>query len=149
MVEINPDLVIISIGTNDSFEGDFTEDGFMAKYDTFIQMIRAVNSDAQFIFTVPNDSYYKRKYPNLNTAKIESAIYKLAVKHNALVWDCYKIMGGLRSSKKWNLAGMMKKDLIHFTYNGYILKGELFWDAFKRLYQNYLDSKTAIPANKR
>jgi hypothetical protein len=149
LVEINPDLVIISIGTNDSFEGDFTEDGFMAKYDTFIQMIRSVNSDAQFILTVPNDSYYKRKYPNLNTAKIESAIYKLAVKHNALVWDCYKIMGGLRSSKKWNLAGMMKKDLIHFTHAGYILKGELFWDAFNRSYQNYLDSKTASPANKR
>jgi lysophospholipase L1-like esterase len=148
LVEINPDLVIISIGTNDSFDGDFTEDGYMAKYDTFIQMIRAVNSDAQFILTVPNDSYYKRKYPNLNTAKTESAIYKLAVKHNALVWDCYKIMGGLRSSKKWNLAGMMKKDLIHFTHNGYILKGELFWDAFKRSYQNYLDSKTATPVAK-
>ena len=139
LVEINPDLVIISIGTNDSFDGNFTESDYMAQYDTFIQMIRAVNSDAQFILTVPNDSYYKRKYPNLNTAKTESAIYKLALKHNALVWDCYKIMGGLRSSKKWMYAGMMKKDLIHFTYNGYILKGELFWDAFKRSYQNYLE----------
>lgn len=141
LVEINPDLVIVSIGTNDSFDGNFTESDYMAKYDTFIQMIRAVNSDAQFILTVPNDSYYKRKYPNLNTAKCESAIYKLALKHNALVWDCYKMMGGLRSSKKWMYAGMMKKDLIHFTYDGYILKGELFWDAFKRSYQNYLEHK--------
>lgn len=104
-------------------------------------MIKAVNSDAQFILTVPNDSYYKRKYPNLNTAKIESAIYRLAVKHDALVWDCYKIMGELKSAKTWMYAGMMKKDLVHFTNQGYILKGELFWDAFKRSYQTYLESK--------
>ncbi len=141
LVQVNPDLVIVSIGTNDSFDGDFTEETYMARYDTFIQMIKAVNSDAQFILTVPNDSYYKRKYPNLNTAKIESAIYRLAVKHDALVWDCYKIMGELKSAKTWMYAGMMKKDLVHFTNQGYILKGELFWDAFKRSYQTYLESK--------
>lgn len=141
LVQVNPDLVIISIGTNDSFDGDFSESVFAARYDSFIQMIKAVNSDVQFIFTVPNDSYYKRKYPNLNTAKTEAAIYELAIKHNALVWDCYKIMGGLRSAMKWMNAGMMKKDLIHFTNEGYILKGELFWDAFKRSYQNYLEHK--------
>ncbi|CAN5227999.1 hypothetical protein BH09BAC1_BH09BAC1_08340 [soil metagenome] len=147
LVEVNPDLVIVSIGTNDSFDGDFTEESYMARYDTFIQMIRAVNSNAQFILTVPNDSYFKRKYPNLNTAKIESAIYKLAIKYDALVWDCYKIMGGLRSARVWMTAGMMKKDLIHFTHQGYLLKGELFWDAFMRSYQNYLATK-AKPVHK-
>jgi hypothetical protein len=48
-------------------------------------------------------------------------------------------MGGLKSARTWMYAGMMKKDLIHFTNEGYILKGELFWDAFKRSYQNYLE----------
>ncbi len=141
LIQVNPDLVIISIGTNDSFDGDFTEANFTARYDTFIQMIKAVNSDARFIFTVPNDSYYQRKYPNLNTAKIQSAIYNLAMKHDALVWDCFKIMGGLKSARTWMYAGMMKKDLVHFTNQGYILKGELFWDAFTRSYQNYLQNK--------
>jgi hypothetical protein len=142
LVEVNPDLVIVSIGTNDSFDGDFTEANFMEKYETFIELIRSVNSNAQFILTVPNDSYNKRKYPNQNTAKTQAAIYKLAMKYDALVWDCYKIMGGLRSAMKWKTAGMMKSDLIHFTNQGYILKGELFWDAFKRSYQNYLEHKT-------
>lgn len=147
LVEINPDLVIISIGTNDSFEGDFTEENFFTRYDTFIQKIRAINSNAQFILTVPNDSYYKRKYPNLNTAKAEAAIYRLAIKYNALVWDFYKIMGELKSAKTWMYAGAMRKDLIHFSNEGYILKGELFWDAFLRSYRNYLATKanTADP----
>lgn len=39
-------------------------------------------------------------------------------------------MGGYNSSYLWHKDKLMQNDLIHFTKKGYIIKGNLFFNAF-------------------
>lgn len=124
-----PDLFIISIGTNDAYTTDFDSLKYEAYYEAFLQMIWRVNPDCAVLLTVPNDSYYKRKYANKNTRIQQSIIHRLARKHEMAVWDFYAVMGGLGSSQKWYLKKWMPRDRIHFTSIGYSIKADLLLKA--------------------
>ena len=137
--EFPPDLVIISIGTNDANDKSFTTTEYARNYVRFADEIRRVNPDCAFIFTVPNDNYVRYRYPQKNIDKCRNIIYQLAEKYGAGVWDFYTIMGGLGSSQKWYKDHLMIRDRIHFTREGYLLKGELFYDAFLKWYREFND----------
>lgn len=126
-----PDLFIISIGTNDAYmpKADFKAEEFRANYEAFIQMIQRINPNCAILLTVPNDSYYRRKYANQNTAIQQQIILELTEKYNIACWDFYTIMGGLKSSNKWYKNKLMPRDRIHFTYLGYNLKADLLLKA--------------------
>jgi hypothetical protein len=49
-------------------------------------------------------------------------------------------MGGLGSSNTWKEEGLMRADYVHFTKEGYHLKGELYIDAFLK----YLNLKECL-----
>ena len=93
-----------------------------------MQMALRANPDAALLLTVPNDSYYRRRYLNKNIAREREMIRELAAEYDMAVWDLYGVMGGLGSSKTWKLKGLMRSDLIHFTFPGYHFKGELYID---------------------
>ncbi|MBT0606639.1 GDSL-type esterase/lipase family protein [Aequorivita echinoideorum] len=126
-----PDLFIISVGTNDAYmpKSDFKEDEFRANYEEFIQMIQRVNPNCAILLTVPNDDYYRKKYPNKNTAVQAEIILELADKYQMAAWNLYEIMGGLGSSNKWYKNKLMPRDRIHFTYLGYSIKADLLLKA--------------------
>jgi len=136
---IKPDMVILSLGTNDAYGLKFNPEEYKNNYDTLIQRILSVNKNTAILITVPNDDYYKKRYPNKNTELQEKVIYELATKYNAGIWNLYKIMGGFNSSQKWYLNKLMRSDRIHFTSKGYILKGQLFFNAFLNSYNNFID----------
>lgn len=127
-----PDLFIISIGTNDAYmpKDQFNPIRFKAYYESFIQMVLRNFPDCALLLTVPNDDYYKRKYKNPNTAVQEKIILELAKKYNLAVWDFYEIMGGYGSSNLWFKNQLMRRDRIHFTSLGYSIKADLFMEAF-------------------
>lgn len=136
---VHPDLVIISIGTNDGNTRYFKPHDYQANYEILIQMIKEAAPKAALLLTVPNDSYLFRRYINQNTAKIEEEIIELAKKHGAGVWDFYKIMGGLNSIYVWYKEGLARYDKIHFTRDGYKLKGDLLFNAILKAYDNHLN----------
>ena len=47
-------------------------------------------------------------------------------------------MGGAYSAKKWRTDQIMKSDLIHFTNEGYQLKGALLMEAMMEDYHHWL-----------
>ena len=51
--------------------------------------------------------------------------------------DFFDIMGGLESMKKWEEAGLAKRDKIHFTEEGYAIIGDLMFNALMAGYVNY------------
>lgn len=137
---IDPDLVVLSLGTNDAYGKTFNPQVYFNNYDTLIQRILSTNPDIAIMITVPNDDYLYKRYPNQFTADQERVIYELAKKYNAGVWDLYKIMGGFNSSQTWYDYSLMKYDRIHFTKHGYILKGDLFFNAILKLYDTYIEN---------
>jgi lysophospholipase L1-like esterase len=140
---LHPDLVIIAIGTNDTFDPDFDTLKFATRYDSLLTLIRNVNPNAAFLLSVPNDSYFNKKEYNKNTVLAEKIINKIADRNGYKVWNFYRIMGGKYSAPEWLKAGLMKPDLIHFTTEGYLLKGQLFFDAFMWDYWKWLEMKYA------
>jgi hypothetical protein len=138
---LDPDLIIISLGTNDGYTRNFSTELFKEEYLELLKLTREAAPYAAILLTVPNDSYLYRRYINRNTEKMRSVIFDLARENNYAVWDFYTIMGGLNSSYVWNLNGLMNRDKIHFNKAGYIFKGDLFFNAFLKAYENHINYK--------
>ncbi len=138
---VDPDLIIISLGTNDGYSRKFNKSYFKERYLELIRVVKNAAPNANIILTVPNDCYLYRRYRNYNTLQQEEVIYELAEQYNCAVWNLYQIMGGLGSSKIWMNEGQMKRDRIHFTTSGYLLKGDLFFDALMKAYGEHLGKR--------
>lgn len=135
---LNPDLVILSLGINDAYGRKFSPHNFELHYDTLIRRIRNANPNVPIILTTNNDSYLYKRYVNRNGELVRESMFAIAEKHNAAVWDLYTVMGGLNSIVIWQKLGMAKRDKIHFTKEGYIILGDLFFNAILRAYDGHL-----------
>lgn len=124
-----PDMFIISIGTNDTYMKDFDSEEYKTRYEDFLKMILRINPNAAIVLTVPNDSYYRKRYPNPHTKTAASVIEYLAKKYDMAVWNFYEIMGGKGSSNLWYKKKLMPSDRIHFSGKGYDIKADLFVSA--------------------
>ncbi len=140
-----PDFFAFSVGTNDGFVpyDSFKPEDYKKNLEAMVKIVLEANPKCAILLTVPNDCYYKRRYPNKNTDRQRAVIIDLAAKYNTGVWDFYGFMGGLGSSDTWRNAGLMRNDLVHFTKEGYHLKGELYIDAFLK----YLNQKECEQEN--
>ncbi len=141
---LDPDLVIISIGTNDAYTRNFDKELYKSNYKRLIRAIREAEPGAAIMMTVPNDSYLYRRYANENTVVMKNVIFELAAEYNCGVWDFYSIMGGFDSSYTWYMSDLMRKDKIHFNRPGYELKGNLFFNAILRSYENHVEQISGI-----
>ena len=133
---IRPDLIIFGIGINDAAEKSFEKHSFKKNYDELIKVIKRVNPDCALLFMTNNDSYKKVKVKrktryevNPNGKIVEDAFMEMGKQYNAAVWDQFDIMGGLKSMQDWEKADLAKKDKIHFTDEGYMLLGDLLYNA--------------------
>ncbi|WP_106791773.1 GDSL-type esterase/lipase family protein [Aquimarina sp. Aq78] len=133
-----PDLFIVSIGTNDAYHPDFNPDAYKAYYTDLIKLVQKANPNCAVLLTVPNDSYYKKKFPNPRTRIAQKIIYEVAKEQKMAVWDFYEIMGGFNSSKDWYANKLMPRDRIHFTVMGYRIKADLLLQALTHSWENEL-----------
>ncbi len=139
---LNPDLIIFAIGINDATSVNFNKDVFIANYEKLINKIQEQNPECAFLFITNNDSFrrYRRNYQvNRNGAIVEKAFFQIAEKCNGAVWNLFDIMGGLRSMQQWEDEGLAKRDKIHFTKKGYIILGDLLYNALVEKYLEYLE----------
>ncbi len=137
-----PDFFAYSVGTNDGNVpyAKFDPQVYKRNLEKMMQMALRANPDCALLLTVPNDSYYRRKYLNKNIARERDVIEELAAEYDMAVWDMYGIMGGLGSSRTWKNNKLMRSDLIHFTSVGYHFKGDLYIDAFLK-YMDQMENK--------
>ena len=131
---IAPDLVIFGLGINDSAcpAKDFRPERFKANYRKLVDMILRLAPDCALVFVTNNDSWRysgRRMVHNNNGSAVEQAMFELAAEYDGAVWDLFEIMGGNGSSDAWRKAGLMKKDRLHFTKEGYQLLGDLLYKA--------------------
>jgi len=143
---LDPDLIILSMGTNDAYGRYFNPQQFSQEYDSMINRFRSAAPGAAVLLTVPNDSYLYRRYINNNTKLVQDVIYSLAEENGYGVWNFYEIMGGLNSIIIWQRYGLAKRDRIHFTRKGYLLKGDLLFNALLRSYDNHIDGSRSQAA---
>jgi len=136
---VNPDLIIIDLGTNDGYTSKFDSVAYETNYTTIIEKIKSVNSDIAIVAFVPNDCYLYKKRANPATATQERILKRISEKQNIAVWNKYEIMGGFNSSLTWYKNLLMTYDRVHFTNAGYQLLGDMFFNAFINSYNFHLE----------
>ena len=135
LATIPPDLVIFSIGVNDTHDMNFSKEKFMANYDSLVSLIKIASPNCVFLFNTTTDNFIRRKTPNKRPIKAQEAAYELMEKHNGAVYDLYAVMGGYKSMYKWYKAGLAAKDRVHFNGRGYKLLAGLMFEAIDRSYR--------------
>jgi len=138
---INPDLIIISLGTNDAYGKTFNTDTFRNRYFTLLRRIRTALPGVPIILTSPGDNYrkvHKHSFDNENNTAARKAIFQIAKKDGDAVWDFFTVMGGLKSMQTWYSNGLTAKDKVHMDAQGYYLQADLMFEALIASFDDYL-----------
>lgn len=138
---INPDLVVITLGTNDAFAPNFDSLAFYQNAKELVDIIKKNNPDASVIITIPAESYIKRKTINNNIVVVKNAIIKLSDDEKICCWNFYDIMSKEEKMNNWVSNGLATADKVHFTKQGYMLMADLFYVAIMKQYEKFLINK--------
>lgn len=152
--EKEPDLIIVSLGTNEAHGMGYREDAHVLQLDTFFAALREACPAAHFLITTPPGDYLSTSYvdyrrtarsrrrvrhvrtarrPNPMSAKCAACLADYGREHQIPVWDLFSICGGERSAQQnWVRGGYMRTDRIHFEPEGYELQGRLLGEALAR-----------------
>lgn len=149
---LSPDLVIISLGTNEAF-GKLSASALTQAIDRLVKNIKQANPQAQILLTTPMEcqrskttvkkvrvkgkngrrrtvNRTSRTYIiNPNIATVRGAILDYAGDNQIAVWDWWKVAGGQGASSSWISHGLFANDRVHHSYQGYNLEGRLIYDA--------------------
>ena len=141
---LKPDLVILGLGINDAYGRKFSQSRFESNYAELISRIRRAAPETAIIFTTNNDSYLYRRYVNKNGEKVKQSMFKMAKKYQTGVWDMFSVMGGLNSVVLWERNRLAQRDKIHFTREGYLTVGDLFFNALLKGFEEYVENKNQL-----
>lgn len=136
--ELSPDLIIISLGTNEAIEHPYVDPRFTEQLNAFLSQIRNQNPNAQFLLTTPADFYKKKTRRNPGVEVIRDKIIEYATENNLAYWDLYTSAGGKHSADLWKKNSLLQNDGIHFTKAGYELQGSLLYEALIKGFNEYV-----------
>ena len=143
VAKLHPDLIIVSLGTNEAF-GTISDVAFYDTIDKFVKELRQSNPDAALLLTTPSECQKssirtikrgkrRRKIKtyavNHNVARLREVIVEYGKDNNIPVYDWYEVAGGKGSSYKWLEKKLLGRDRIHLSWPGYTVMGEMLYDA--------------------
>ena len=142
---LKPSLLIISLGTNETFGRRFRSEEFGGQIRAFVSLVKKQMPETAILLTTPPECY-KRTYVNKkrtyvrnsNTQLAAKAIVKAAREEGVACWDLFAATGGKSSCTKWRKEKLMGRDRIHFTKDGYREQGTLLYRALMQSYNQML-----------
>ncbi len=119
-----PDLIILSLGTNDAW-GAMTDEAFVKSVDDLISEIKKNNPGVPILIVTAQEAQ-KNNTPNTKVGHFAKLLCDYADENKIAVYDFYNVAGGDGSSRRWVGSGLFRPDRIHLTKEGYELMGQLF-----------------------
>lgn len=135
---LGPELIIISLGTNEAVDHPNMDAKFDSQLNTLITALKADNPNAFFLLTTPADFYKKRTRRNPGIQIIKNKIIEVANNNKLPYWDLHEVAGGNHSADLWKQEELMQPDGIHFSKKGYALQGSLLYEAIIKGYNEYV-----------
>ncbi len=148
---LHPDMVIISLGTNEAF-GRISSHDFRKTIDELVSDIRRHNPSARLLLVTPAECYRrsvrrvrrrrgKRRRTrrvtsysvNPNIARMRDVIIDYGKDNHIPVYDWYAVAGGEGAAARWLADKNLGRDRIHLTAAGYRLQGALLADALSSI----------------
>lgn len=137
LADLNPDLIILSFGTNEA-QGKTNTRYLYQQMEMLVDQIRQYAPDAYFLLTTPADSYLKGRGFNPYMSQTSEVIRQFARKHNFALWDLFQCSGGEKSAQHWKSSGLMSSDSVHYSKVGYSVQGRLFYQSLIRAYNDFV-----------
>lgn len=149
---VRPQLVIISLGTNEAFGGVSASD-FKKELNTAVKAVQTYAPGARLLFTTPpygmkkkRSVPYKRKVgkkirtayrvsfvTNTQVAVLKEVLVDYCRENGHACWDFYEVMKtDTRFARGWS------NDRIHFNAYGYTLQGTLLSEAILSAYDAWM-----------
>lgn len=146
ITSLNPDLVIMSFGTNEAHGRNYRSAEHRIQMMNLIKELKKGCINSEFLITTPPGAYVRsgrrNRIINVRTPKVVETEKNFAADNKLAVWDLYDVVGGEKfACKNWTSAGMYQRDKIHFTREGYTLQGLLLHEAFIKAYNDYVATK--------
>lgn len=151
----NPDLVIISFGTNEAHAGSFDQSVHHQTLHTLTDRISQRCRNVSFIITTPPGSFISKRTGSYTTGRgrhrrtvyttektrndrndqVAKSIVNYGHANHCAVWDLFTIAGGVtHACINWRDANLMAADQIHYNVQGYQLQGKLLGEAIYKAY---------------
>lgn len=154
--EKQPDLIIVSLGTNEAHGRGYREETHTAQLDLFFEELKAVCPGAVVLLTTPPGDFFtttrvvytKRargrgrrrtvrytRSANPMSARCAALLAQYGEEHGMPVWNLFAICGGKNQAQRnWQLARLMRNDGVHFQPRGYEIQGKLLGEALARAF---------------
>ena len=137
---LRPSLLIITLGTNEAYAiKNLSHSMFISQLDPFIQLVKEYLPTTAILLTTPAESFRRTSQKqkgyvrNENIALIAKAITGYAQREGLACFDLFGMTGGANSCQKWQKAGLLGRDRIHYSAAGYSEQGKLLYKAIVRL----------------
>jgi LysM repeat protein len=137
---LQPDLVIVSLGTNESFS-KIKSENYLIDLEVFIKNIKVQIPAVELLVVTPPPSLFHRKFPNTFVADYTQKLTNIAPESNFAVWDLHTQLGGFYGINKLARSYQINTDRVHYTKMGYEKQGEILADAIIKLFEEYLAQK--------
>jgi len=131
IAQIDPDLIVLCLGTNDVYANDFSADGSRSFLNGLLSKIKASVPASAILLVGPPDHCIGRKRANPKTEKINTIFSETAEELDFVFWNQQKAMGGKGSIFQWRKAKLATKDMVHFEPGGYKKQASLLGLAIK------------------
>lgn len=145
---LQPQLLILSLGTNEAF-GGITAAQLRQEMDKTMKVVQECAPEAKVLFTTPpygmmkkrrvpykknKRTYYRTAYlKNPQVAVLSAAILQYCKDNGYACWDFYAAM---RTDKRF--ARAWSSDRVHFNAYGYTLQGTLLYEAITAAYDEWM-----------
>lgn len=130
LAALQPDLVIVSLGTNEAVDAYFKPATMATQVDKLVYDIQNTAHCDAILLTSPNDILIKgsaTKNPQLAATLLDQK----AQQYKTAFWDFYALMGGEGSIKTWQSNGLAQSDAVHLSAKGYELQAQLLFNALE------------------
>jgi lysophospholipase L1-like esterase len=136
--QLKPDLIIISLGTNESTEFPTPDSGLGQHVQKLVTNLGKANPAAKFVLVTPPPAFRNKNKPNPAIQNVRDQLISQAVDNGFAFYDMFLALGGEGAPSRWRAEGLLRPDGIHFTKEGYEYQGNLFFDAFMKYYNQYV-----------
>ena len=151
---LEPQLLILSMGTNDCYSTRFQMVDFTESLDQMLMLVKEILPKTKILLTTPPPSFFRqasthyvvtgrrRKHRkkvttmtyrfNENAARVSEEIMRRAELHGVAAFDLFSAMGGQSGINSWIADGLMAGDRVHYSRDGYERQGRLITSALER-----------------
>lgn len=127
---INPDLIIVSLGTNESLSATITKEEFQNNVSDLVLKFRNENPNLPILLVSPTDNLLK---PH-QIKEIVSWIKESAVQNNVSFFNLYEVMGRQGYFRKALNKKEANTDGVHFLKTGYEFQADKIWNALSETF---------------